>query len=34
VAFAAGIPLIQLASEQSTLEDAFLDMTNDEEVSR
>ena len=34
LAFAAGIPLIELASEQSTLEDAFLDMTNEEEASR
>ncbi|MDP9119377.1 MAG: ABC transporter ATP-binding protein [Actinomycetota bacterium] len=34
LAFAAGIPLLELASERSTLEDAFLDMTNEEEVSR
>jgi ABC-2 type transport system ATP-binding protein len=34
LAFAAGIPLLELASEQATLEDAFLDMTNEEEVSR
>jgi ABC-2 type transport system ATP-binding protein len=34
LAFARGVPLTELTSERSTLEDVFLEMTNDEEVSR